>query len=307
MSVKVTKENIDLLLGYNQKLTRDQISQILGLPEGHARVYKGIVDNYSVITKESLKEGEINVKLEEIKTYVVSGCWHIPFHNQVLYSGFKQLIRDIDPDGFVIDGDFIDVGALSDYDRGRVSKTGVTLEDEYNAANVVLDELDSILRPDVEKYYLWGNHSERYYRWKSDVNNSKYGDILNPNRGMKLEERGYVIKDDYKNDFIELGSLQVLHGIYFNVHSAKQHLDKLRRNCMFVHTHRSQMFRTGDFAAWNIGFMGQIDAPCFNYADRGTKESWANGFALVHVTNDNFFVEQIDVVNSHFVYGGRKY
>lgn len=300
MGNRITKENLDLLLGYNKKLSRSEISSILGVTDSLARTYRGILDNFDLIDA-------VEVKKSTIKTYVVSGCWHIPFHNKVLYNGFKLLLKDINPDGFVIDGDFIDVGALSDYDRGRVSKTGVTLEDEYNAANVILDELDSILQPDVEKYYLWGNHSDRYYRWKSDVNNSKYGDILNPNRGMKLEERGYVVKDDYKNDFIELGSLQVLHGIYFNVHSAKQHLDKLRRNCMFVHTHRSQMFRTGDFAAWNIGFMGQIDAPCFNYADRGTKESWANGFALVHVTNDNFFVEQIDVVNSHFVYGGRKY
>lgn len=307
MSVKVTKENIDLLLGYNEKLTRERIAQILGLPEGHARVYKGIIDNHSIITKESLKEGEINVKSEEIKTYVVSGCWHIPFHNQVLYSGFKQLIRDIDPDGFVIDGDFIDVGSLSEYERGKMSKTGVTLEDEYNAANVVLDEIDSILRPDAEKFYLFGNHEDRYFRWKSDVNNSKYGDILNPSRGMRLSDRGYDIKDNYRNDFIELGSLQIFHGYYFNIHVAKQTLDKIRRNCMFPHTHRTQMYREGDFAAWNIGFMGNIEAPCFTYADRAMRESWANGFALVHVTDTSFYVEQIDVVNSHFIYGGKKY
>lgn len=281
---------------------REKISEKFRISVSEARAYLAIAENI-----DTLEIPKPQSSKKQVKTYVVSGCWHVPFHNKILYEGFKNLLRDINPDGLVLAGDFIDVGSLGEYERGKMSKTGVTLEDEYMAANVVLDEIDAILSPTAERFYLYGNHCARYFRWKSDVNNSKYGDLLSPTRGMKLLERGYVTKEDYMNDFLELGSLQILHGYYYNVHCAKQHLDKLRRNNMFVHTHRSQMFRTGDFASWNIGFMGDVNAPCFTYADRAMRGSWSNGFALVHVTDKEFYVEPIDVVNSNFVYGGRKY
>lgn len=67
MSVKVTKENIDLLLGYNEKLTRERIAQILGLPEGYARVYKAIVDNYDIITQDSVVSSDSEIVSENVK------------------------------------------------------------------------------------------------------------------------------------------------------------------------------------------------------------------------------------------------
>lgn len=301
--MSITRENIDLLLSQTRKLTRFEIMDLLSCSDPLARSYKSIIDNYALINGTSL-EGSENTT----KTYVVSGCWHIPFHNRVLYAGFKNLIRDIQPDGFVLAGDTLDMAALGEYERGKLSHTGVTLEDEYLAGNEVLDELDYLLPSESEKYYLYGNHCARYFRWKADVNNSKYGDLINPTKALKLKERGYVVKEDYQNGFIELGSLQVFHGIYFNQHAAKKHLDTLRRNCMFVHTHRFQVYREGNFAGFNIGFMGDIEAPCFSYAPRTMREAWANGFAVVHVQEDDkFYVEMIDVVNSRFVYGGKLY
>lgn len=301
--MSITRENIDLLLSQTRKLTRFEIMDLLSCSDPLARSYKSIIDNYTLISGSSL-EGSKNTT----KTYIVSGCWHVPFQNQILYAGFKNLIRDINPDGFVLAGDFLDMGSLSDYERGKLSHTGITLEAEYNAGNQVLDEIDHLLSPESEKFYLYGNHCARYFRWKADVNNSKYGDILNPSKGLKLIERGYKVSEDYQNDFIELGSLQVFHGYYFNVHCAKKHLDSLRRNNMFVHTHRFQVYREGSFAGFNIGFMGDVDAPCFSYASRAMREAWANGFAVVHVQEDDkFFVEMIDVVNSHFMYGGKIY
>lgn len=300
MSNRINKKDLDLLLSYQKTLSRTEISEILGVSESLARTYRGILDNFDQIDP-------IEIRKSQIKTYIVSGCWHVPFHNKTLYSGFKSLVRDVNPDGFVIAGDFIDAGSLGEYERGKMSHTGITLEDEYNAANVVLDEMDSILKEDCQKFYLWGNHCNRYHRWKADVNNSKYGDLLNPTKAMKLIERGYSVYEDYQNDYIELGSLQVFHGYYYNIHVAKKHLDTLRRNSMFVHTHREQMYREGKFASWNIGFMGDINAACFSYAPRTMRESWANSFALVHLTEKDFFVEPINVVNSHFIYGCKRY
>jgi len=129
MSVKVTKENIDLLLGYNQKLTRDQISQILGLPEGHARVYKGIVDNYSVITKESLKP---SVDMSERRVLVVPDL-HAPF----VLDGFLDFCISIGKKYQCTDTVFI--GDISDFHASSFHESDVdgdSAGDELSKAEI---------------------------------------------------------------------------------------------------------------------------------------------------------------------------
>jgi len=244
----------------------------------------------------------------KLKSYVVIGCVHVPFQNQSLIKGLVDLMSTYTYDGIVIAGDFLDMAALSDYERGRVSHTNVTLREEYDVGNEVLDIFDELLPEDALKVYIWGNHEDRYWRWLSDVNNSKLGTVLNPSEEIKLHKRGYVVKDNYKSDYYKLGALQIMHGEYFNVHSAKKHLDVFRRNVLYFHTHRVQVYREGDFCAWNCGTLAEIDAPCFDYAKRGMRMQWANGFAIVHLDEEeNHYVEQINCVDDHFVYNGVKY
>lgn len=243
-----------------------------------------------------------------VKSYIVTGCNHVPFHNQSLLKGLVDLMTMYKYDGIVIAGDYLDMASLGDYERGKVSHTNVTLREEYDAGNEVLDIFDELLPSDALKVYLWGNHEDRYWRWLSDVNNSKLGNVLSPTSELNLYDRGYIVKENYKGDFFKLGALQIMHGEYFNVHTAKKHLDVFRRNVLYFHTHRVQLYREGDFCAWNCGTLAQIDAPCFDYAKRGMRMQWANGFAIVHIDeNNDHFVEQINCVDDHFVYNGVKY
>jgi len=136
MSVKVTKENIDLLLGYNQKLTRDQISQILGLPEGHARVYKGIVDNYSVIIKESVKSSE-NTSGNRV---LVIGDLHEPF----TLDGYLEFC----------------VGIRNKYDCNKIMFIGDVLDNNFSSYHEVIADGDSAgleLDKAKAKIALWYN------------------------------------------------------------------------------------------------------------------------------------------------------
>jgi hypothetical protein len=243
-----------------------------------------------------------------IKSYIGFGCPHVPFHNKKLMQGALDLMSCYHFDGIFLGGDFLDMASLSDYEKGKLSNTGVTLEDEYQAGNLLLDEFDKRLDPGALKVYLWGNHEDRYWRWRADVNNSKLGNVLNPTTQLFLEKRGYIVKDQWKKDFYKLGSLYVTHGEYYNIHAAKKHLDVFRRNIIFFHTHRAQMHREGDFCAWNCATMADIDAPCFDYAKRGQIIQWANGFPIIHIDEGRrHFVEQINCINNSFVYNGVKY
>lgn len=243
-----------------------------------------------------------------IKSYIVMGCNHVPFHNQSLTKGILGLMSAYKYNGIFIAGDYLDMGALSQYEKGKVSHTNVTLKEEYEVGNEILDMIDEKLPDNALKVFLWGNHEDRYWRWLADINNSKLGAVLKPTDELNLIDRGYIVKENYAKDYYKIGALQVMHGEYYNIHTAKKHLDVFRRNVIYFHTHRVQVYREGDFCAWNCGLMGEIDAPCFDYAKRGMRMQWANGFAIVHIDEEgNHFVEQINCVDSHFVYNGVKY
>lgn len=243
----------------------------------------------------------------DVKSYIGLGCVHVPFQNIEIMNGIYNLLESYKFDGVIIGGDFLDMNALSDYEKGKISRTGITLEEEYNAANKVLDILDSLLDNDADKIYLFGNHENRYWRWKADVNNSKYGDLADPVKALKLYDRDYKVYTNYEDDYHQLGSLQVMHGEYHNIHSAKKHLDTFRRNVLYWHTHRVQVHREGDFCAWNAGFLGNKDATCFGYAKRGMKSKWANAFPIIHLDGDRHYVDLINCVDDSFVYNGVKY
>lgn len=250
---------------------------------------------------------DFDVSKNGTKKYLVLGCVHVPFNNKALTKGVLDLMSDEMFDGIVLAGDFLDMNPLGTYEKGRVSRTGVTLEEEYEKGLELLKDIDSLLLKGAKKVFMFGNHEERYYRWKADINNFKYGDQLNPIKNLKLKQLGYEVYSDYKNDVFELNSLNILHGEYFNVHCAKKHLDVFRRNVLFFHTHRVQTFREGDFAAYNAGFLGDINSEAFNYAPRGMKSAWGNGFAVVTTYGDRHFVDVVNCVDNKFAYKGKIY
>ena len=297
---KVSKEGVDSVKRL-KKLSIRSIMDELGVSNSLARTYKDIVQNRLVVG--SNKDGDI-------KRYLVLGCIHIPFQNKAIMQGIYDMMYDHSFDGLVLNGDFLDMGALSSYDKGKINTTGVTLQDEFDEGNKVLDKLMSLLPSNAELYWNSGNHTDRYFKWKSDVNNSKYGDkVANPFWNLKLYKRGFIVNENYNSAKVDIGSLDIIHGFYHNVHCAKKHLDTFRRNILFNHTHRIQTYREGDFAAYNCGFLGDINAPIFSYANAAMKSAWANGFAIVnsYTLTDEHFVDTIGCVNNSFVYAGKLY
>lgn len=242
-------------------------------------------------------------------THLVLGCVHVPFQNQKVLDGIYQLMQDVEFDGLHLIGDFLDLNTLSSHDKGRFTAVpNLTLDDEYEAGNKVLDNLDSLLPEYALKTYLYGNHEDRWNRYMADMQAAKTP-LTSPENALKLTERGYAAFTKWNKDFFILGKhLELLHGEYFCVHTAKKHLDVLRSSCLFAHTHRIQTFVEGNSAAFNIGYLGNRDSATFSYAGRAQKSMWQNGFATVTIDeNGDYFVEQVIVCNDKFVYGGKIY
>lgn len=245
-------------------------------------------------------------------TYWVTGCTHAPWQNQAMYdSTINFLINEIDLNGIILAGDFVDLNSLSFHDRGNIALPGVTLEYEYREANKLLNQFDLLQNKDnFKKIYLYGNHEDRYNRLLNSSDTSKYGEALkSPTEGLKLADRGYTVLTNWKSSHVNIGNyLEINHGEFYNVHTAKKTIDTYRKSVLYFHTHRFQIYMEGMVAGWNMGFGGDINAPIFNFATRAMKNSWVNSSVLVTLDNDGFYhVQPLLWINNKLIINGKQY
>jgi len=242
--------------------------------------------------------------------YLLLGCVHAPGHNVAMMNGITNLITDYSKDlvGLVLMGDFIDLNSLSSHDTGRFAAVpGLTLDEEYEEGEKLLSQLVTPLSPNTEKIFLYGNHEDRYNRYMSEMESAKRP-LRSPITGLGLTEKGFHSYTKWKDDKVTLGNhLDVFHGQYYNVHCAKKTIDVYRGSAAFVHSHRIQTYIEGTTGGFNIGWGGDVTHPFFNYAPRGTKSMWQNGFAVVNVDEKGDYHLQQIIHHNHFYFGGKKY
>jgi hypothetical protein len=258
---------------------------------------------------EIQEKGEIGQKrFTTVGRHLILGCMHIPFHDKSMFESILSLKASVPLVGLHIIGDFMDLNTFSSHDKGKFpAQEGLTYAKEMKEGNKVLDLLLST-GEFIDKSYVWGNHEDRFKRFYSDMENAKRP-LMSPTDELRLRERGFAVHEDWSRDYVMLGKhLQLHHGQFIGIHTAKMHMDRLRHSNMFAHTHRIQHYIEGKMGSYNIGFGGDISSPAFNYMPRATKSTWQNGAAVVTLDEDgNYFVEQLTFINNHFVYGGKIY
>jgi predicted phosphodiesterase len=249
---------------------------------------------------------------KSLQRWIVISDVHRPFHNQTLWNKLLQLVNDMGSSlyGIVIAGDYLDLYTLGSYNNESLANlSNITLQDEYLDGLQGIDEINSAFKG-AKKLFLFGNHEDRYFRHIKEKDNAKYGGaLINPVEALYLHERGWITKTDWQSDYFTLGKhLDIVHGVYTSIHAAKAHLDKTQHSVIFGHTHRVQCFHQGNRAAFNIGGLYDIKSKGFNYMPRFQRQLWANGFALVNVTdNGDFYVEQVNVWADKFLANGKMY
>lgn len=250
-----------------------------------------------------------SIKHRKEGQYLILGCWHVPFHNRRMTDGVLRLIEQLDLQGVIFNGDFLDCNSLSAHDRGRFTAIpNLTLKQEYQEGLRVLTEFNNKIPKGALKVYMYGNHEDRYWRFINEMQNAKTPP-QSPREGLKLDEMGFTSLESYTENFLTLGDhLDVIHGIFFSDHCAKKHIDRFRGSCLFAHTHRIQTYIEGNVGGFNIGWGGDKDSPAFKYADRAMKASWQNGFAIVNIDSaGDYYVQQVICNNGNFYYNGKKY
>jgi len=246
-----------------------------------------------------------NVILQEKQNgiHVVLGCVHVPFENKVLMKKLLQLIEDNKDRivGFHLLGDFLDLKSLSSHDDKTIDFEQLTLGQEYQAGNRVLDLIDQVLPYNISRTFIYGNHEDRFFRYTSNVKNYKTADAMqSPTEALKLKERGYKVFENWKEDYTIVGKYQLFHGIACTTNSAKTHVDKLRHSCIFAHTHRIGQHYEGWLHGVNIGMLGDMGSKGFSYLSRVERSTWKNGFGIINVQDGISQAEVIVCENEGF-------
>jgi len=232
---------------------------------------------------------------------------HIPHHNQAVVNSYLQLANDIRFDKIIITGDFMDFGCISHWNKNRHKTLEMKrLKSDYIIGNAILDEFDKRLPKDCEKHYLMGNHE----KWTDDLLEEMPAleGMIEPEEMLQLKERGYKT---YKyNQLVKFGRLYITHGIYAGTNPIKKHLDELKVNILFAHTHTlgmrlsSSPAREIAFAGYNIG-CGCDLAPEYN---KDRPNAWTHGLAVGYFYDNGYFdIDLIRVIDGRFVFNERMY
>jgi len=241
------------------------------------------------------------------KTYLMMGDQHVPHQNPTVMKAVFKLMDDIKFDGFLLGGDFMDMGCISHWNKTR-HKTieGQRLKEDFIQGNALLDEFDKRLPKGAEKWYLQGNHC----LWMNDIVEEypALEGLITVQDALFLEKRGY--KWVKYNDFVHLGRLNICHGIYATTNSVKKHLDECKTNVLFFHTHTiaeqlsSSPAREIALSGYNVG-CGCDLAP--DYC-KGRPNAWSHGIAIVYVWPNGYFeVDNHRILEGRFIYGQKIY
>jgi len=255
------------------------------------------------ITKSKKKKN----KKKEYESAIFWSDLHIPHHNTPAVKAVLKLMDDIKFDKCSIMGDFMDLGCIGHWNKNRHKTLEMArLKDDYILGNALLDEIDKRLPSDADKFYLMGNH-EVWADMLLEEMPALTG-LIEPETMLKLKERNYSVSQ--YNELVKIGRLFITHGIYAGSNPIKKHLDELKVNCLFGHTHTIGMrlspspARSIAFSGYNVGCLCDLGPEYM----KNRPNSWTHGFAIGYFFPNGYFdIQIIRIIEGRFIFNGKVY
>lgn len=251
-----------------------------------------------------------SVRKEEKKKYEIAlflPDTHIPHQNTPAIKAILKLMDDVIFDKFLIMGDYMDLSCISHWNKNRHRTLEMQrLKSDYIIGNSLLDEFDKRLPSNCDKYYLEGNH-EAWAEQLIDEIPALEG-MIEPKNMLFLDDRKYKY---YKyNELVKIGRLYATHGIYTGPTSIKKHIDELKVNCIFCHTHTLGLYLSSS-PARDIAFVG-YNAGCLSDLSpdymKNKPNAWNHGFAIGYFYPNGYFdVQLIRIINGKCIVNMKEY
>lgn len=243
-----------------------------------------------------------------MKTYLVVPDLHVPYHCPKYFKLTLKLLRDIKFNGIVQLGDALDFWQLSTYDKDPSRKN--TIKDDIDEWNEMLTKWASLLYRNSEIHLLEGNHCYRLSRYVARHARELHEIVRPVPCLLNIKERneaGSVIFKWHpyqKWNSLMLGDCVLLHGFYFNQHTAMTNLKKYRVSTISGHTHRVQYVTDGTHYACSLGHASDEKLT----AHQPTPTEWTQALGILTVKDDDTTsLEVVTVKDGKAVVRGKAY
>lgn len=283
-----------------------KIIESIELPELDDKEFEKAKENAKLRWKIAKSGIKANGKTP-FKTALIYGDVHAPHHNEVAIKSILKLADDVKFDMLINIGDFLDYGCISHWNQNKHKTLEMKrLKSDYIVGNSILDEFDKRMPKNCEKHFFKGNHEV----WIQDLleKTPQLEGLIEPESQLFLSDRGYKVYE--YNDVVAFGKLNITHGIYACANAVKKHVDELKTNILFGHTHTiasmlsSSPAREIAFSAYNIGCLCDM-APDYM---KGRPHGWSHGFAIVYFFPNGYFdVQMLRIVEGKFIFNNRVY
>jgi hypothetical protein len=220
---------------------------------------------------------------------------------------FIKCVEKLNPDLFVILGDFIDAVGISHWPADALEPK--RLVPEIIEARELLSSIVRRLKPGCIKTYLTGNHED----WIHQAFVSKLPELfdgleelgLSPDlyRLLDLEKFGFTLLP--VNHFLKISGLYFTHGLYTGNNHPTKHMKAIKAPVFYGHMHDDLQAQesgiSGNIEAASCGCLCRLDAPFMN----SKPTNWAHGFRRIRLYKDgSYLTEQIRIKNGRCIFMG---
>lgn len=218
-----------------------------------------------------------------MKTYLVLPDLHVPYQCPLYAKLIIKVLKAIKPFGIIQLGDACDFYQLSTYDKDPSRRN--TIGDDIAEWNLTLAQWCRYLPDGGEIHLLEGNHEFRLHRYIARSARDLHEIVRPMPELLKIKERNAAGKIKFKWHpytkwkSCKIGDCILLHGFYFNAHTAATNLAKYRCNTISGHTHRVQYVSDGVHYALSLGHGSDETVT----AHQPTPTGWTQAFALLTV------------------------
>jgi len=213
------------------------------------------------------------------KKFLAVSCSHGHLADAKATKAALEMKRRFKPDTTLHLGDAIDLaafrsGAMRSPDS---ADRAASISEDFRAGINFLH----LLEPNV---FFIGNHEHRAYEHQYSPNailshcaTSCLADIHQACKDMRTE----IVQYDIARGWREYGGTLFGHGFMFNQMATRDHVEMLKKPCVFGHLHRvdrSAGRSVGAPIGWSIGCLANVDAMGYARRNRSTL-AWQHGIA----------------------------
>lgn len=244
----------------------------------------------------------------ETETTVVFGDVHGIYVDRKAWDITLQIIKDLKPARVVINGDFMDCYSISRFDKDP--NRGYNLQDEFDQANLLLDELQLVFKGEI--IYVEGNHEARVkkYLWGNAPEISSLVSLTVEGRLFLDERKIKYIPSRGRSAYYQLGKIKIGHfDVALQSSGASEKKLVLRYGCTVLQGHHHKL---GEFYK---SFDGDVvvgvgtGCLCSLNPEYCSDPDWHQGVIVINkvVGRNRFHIQTVPIIKHETLFNGKIY